>query len=85
MEETSSADRQKIGRWAGNRAENSHQLFRQRKRAMLKFRNIKTPQKFSFVHAAVHNQFNQDRRLIYRHNYNIRRSAARAEWRSLTA
>jgi putative transposase len=52
---------------------------------MLRFRSMKTLQKFSSVHAALHNHFNQDRHLISRHDYKVRRSAARAEWRSLVA
>jgi putative transposase len=85
MEEIGNAGRQEIGRWANNRAENSHQPFRRRERAMLRFRSMKTLQKFSSVHAAFHNHFNQDRHLISRHDYKVRRSAAQAEWRSLAA
>jgi len=36
------ADRQEVGRWANNRVENSHQPFRRRERAMLRFRRMKT-------------------------------------------
>ena len=32
------ADKQETGRWLNNRAENSHQPFRRRERAMLRFR-----------------------------------------------
>ena len=85
MDEIGNTDRQEIGRWANNRAENSHQPFRRRERAMLRFRRMKTLQKFSSVHAAFHNHFNQDRHLISRHDYKVRRSAAQAEWRSLAA
>jgi putative transposase len=77
------ADKQEIGRWANNRAENSHQPFRRRERAMLRFRQMKTLQKFSSVHASVHNLFNQERHLISRDDYKARRSAALAEWRTL--
>src|SRR5665648_663751 len=38
---------QECGRWLNNRAENSHQLFRRRERAMAKFRDMKTLQKFA--------------------------------------
>ncbi len=61
MKELGNADRQEVGRWANNRAENSHLPFRRRERAMLRFRQMKTLQKFSSVHAAFHNHFNQDR------------------------
>ena len=61
MKEPGIADRQEVGRYANNRAENSHQPFRRRERAMLRFRRMKTLQKFSSVHAAFHNHFNQER------------------------
>ena len=83
MSEIGNAEKQEIGRWANNRAENSHQPFRRRERAMLRFRQMKTLQKFSSVHASVHNLFNQDRHLISRDDYKARRSAALAEWKSL--
>ena len=35
--------RQECGRWLNNRAENSHQPFRRRERAMAKFRDVKDP------------------------------------------
>ena len=78
------ADRQEIGRSLNNRAENSHQPFRRRE-AMLRFRRMKTLQKFSSVHAAFHNHFNQERHLISRDDYKVRRSAAMAEWKVLAA
>ena len=77
------ADRQEVGRWKNNRAENSHQPFRRRERAMLRFRRMKTLQKFASVHGSVHNHFSQERRLISRDLYRERRSAALAEWRSV--
>ena len=77
--------RQEVGRWVNNRAENSHQPFRRRERAMLRFRRMKTLQKFSSVHGALHNHFNQDRHLVSREHYKARRSAALAEWRQVAA
>ena len=47
--------RQECGRWLNNRAENSHQPFRRREGAMARFRDIKTLQKFTAVHASIHN------------------------------
>lgn len=44
---------------------------------------MKTLQKFSSVHAAFHNHFNQDRHLVRRETDNTQRSAALAEWKSL--
>ena len=85
MKEIGNADRQEVGRWLNNRAENSHQPFRRRERAMERFRRMKTLQKFSSVHASVHNHFNQERHLISRDLYRERRSAALAEWRALAA
>ena len=41
---------------------------------MLRFRQMKTLQKFSSVHAAFHNHFNQDRHLISRETYKAQRS-----------
>ena len=42
MSEVGNADRQDIGRGLNNRAENSHQPFRRRERAMQRFRSMKT-------------------------------------------
>jgi putative transposase len=83
MKDLGNADKQEVGRWANNRAENSHLPFRRRERAMLRFRQMKTLQKFSSVHAAFHNHFNQDRHLISRETYKAQRSAALAEWKTL--
>ena len=85
MREIGNADRQETGRRLNNRAENSHLPIRRRERAMLRFRQMKTLQKFSAVHAAFHNHFNQDRHLISRDDYKDRRSAALAEWKTLAA
>ena len=49
------ADRQETGRWANNRAENSHLPFRRRERAMLRFRRTATLQKFVSIHASIQN------------------------------
>jgi putative transposase len=80
-----SAAMREVGGRLNNRAENSHQPFRGRERAMQRFRSLKTLQKFSSVHAQVHNQFNQERHLVTRQVYKQRRSAALAEWRALAA
>jgi putative transposase len=79
------ADRQEVGRWANNRVENSHQPFRRRERAMLRFRRMKTLQQFASVHASFHNHFNQERHLVSRDIYKERRSAALAEWRQVVS
>ena len=54
---------QETRRWLNNRAENSHQPFRRREGAMARFRDIKTLQKFTSVHASIHNHFNHQRHL----------------------
>ena len=85
MREIGNEARQVTGRWLNNRAENSHQPFRRRERAMAKFRSPATLQKFAAVHASVHNHFNQERHLYSRKNFKLNRSAALAEWRELSA
>ena len=83
LKEIGNADCQEVGRWLNNRAENSHQPFRRRERAMERFRRMKTLQKFAAVHGTVHNHFSQERHLISRDLYRERRSAALAEWREV--
>ena len=85
MRELGNLDRREMGRWLNNRAENSHLPFRRRERAMLRFRQMKSLQKFASVHANVQNHFNLERHLIDRETYKTRRSAALAEWQSLMA
>ena len=76
---------QKYGRWLNNRAENSHQPFRRREGAMARFRDMKTLQKFSSVHASIHNHFNHDRHVNRGDIFKQHRSAALVEWRQLAA
>jgi putative transposase len=83
MHDLGNLDRREMGRWKNNRAENSHLPFRRRERAVLRFRQMKTLQKFVSVHASVHNHFNSERHLIDRQTYKIRRSVALAEWQNL--
>ena len=71
--------RQATGRWLNNRAENSHQPFRRRERAIAKFRSAKSLQKFAAIHASVHNHFDQERHLYSRENFKLNRSATLAE------
>ena len=85
MKEVGNADRQEIGRGLTKRAENSHQPFRPRERAMQRFRSMGTLQKFSSVHAQVHNHFNHERHLVTRQVYKQRRFTALAEWRAIAA
>lgn len=52
---------------------------------MLRFRQMKSLQKFASVHANVHNHFNSERHLVDRQTYKAARSAALAEWQNLVA
>ena len=83
LKEIGGTERQEVGRWLNNRAENSHQPFRRRERAMLRFRRMKTLQTFASVHGTVHNHFNQERHLVSRTIYKERRDAALAAWRTV--
>jgi putative transposase len=85
MNELGNRDKQEVGRWANNWAENSHLPFRRRERAMLKFRQMKTLQEFASVHANVHNHFSLERHLVDRQTYRKRRAAALAEWQVLAS
>ncbi len=85
LKELGIQDKRVTVRWANNRAENSHQPFRRRERAMLRFRRMHSLQKFAAVHGSVHNHFNSERSLTSRHIYKAARTAALAEWRELCA
>ncbi len=85
LKDLGGADRQETGRWINNRAENSHLPFRRRERAMLRFRRMRSLQKFASVHASVSNHFNQERHLYSRDNFKLNRTAALFEWRALCA
>jgi putative transposase len=85
LKELGATDRQETGRWLNNRAENSHLPFRRRERAMLRFRSVRSLQKFASIHSAVQNHFNQERHLNSRSNFKQNRSAALGEWRQLCA
>lgn len=85
MQELGYLDRREMGRWKNNRAENSHLPLRRRERVMHPFWRMKTLQKFASVHASLHNHFSQERHLVDRQTYKIRRSAVLAEWQALVA
>ena len=82
---TGNAACQETGRWLNNRAENSHQPLRRRERAMQRFRQMGSLQKFAAIHSSGHNHFNQERHLYSRENFKLNRAAALAEWRELSA
>jgi putative transposase len=85
MKELGVENRQETGRCLNNRAENSHLAFRRRERAMLRFRRMRSLQKFAAVRASVANHFNQERSLSSRPLFKANRAAALAEWRGLCA
>jgi len=85
MRDLGNLERREMGRWLNNRAENSHLPFRRRERAMLRFRRMKSLQKFASVHASLYNHFNSERHLVNRQTFKLRRSVALAEWQSLMA
>ena len=74
---------QEVGRWKNNRCENSHLSFRRREYAMLKFRQMRSLQKFVSIHSSVFNHFNKERHLTSRDNFKLQRNAALKEWRQL--
>jgi len=78
-------NKQDVGRWLNNRAENSHQPLRRRERAMLRFRRMRSLQKFAAVHSSVHNHFNLERHINDRNWFKENRQNALAEWRQLAA
>jgi putative transposase len=85
MTEIGNPEKQAVGRWANTRAENSRLPFRRRERAMLRFRQMKSLQKFSAVHAALSNHFNKDRHLTKRNSFKAQRPAALADRKSIMA
>ncbi|MER3352916.1 MAG: IS6 family transposase [Hoeflea sp. D1-CHI-28] len=85
LKEIGAANGQETGRWLNNRAENSHPPFRRRERAMLRFRRMRSLQKFAAVHASIYNLFNSERSLSSRHNFRLNRAIALAEWRGFGA
>jgi putative transposase len=76
---------QEVGRWKNNRCENSHLPFRRREYAMLKFRQMRSLQKFVSIHSSVFNHFNKERHLNSRVTYKVQREAALVEWQKLCA
>ena len=52
---------------------------------MLRFRRMRSLQKFAAVHASVYNHFNQERSLSSRPLFKLNRAATLAEWRQMAA
>lgn len=76
---------QEVGRRKNNRCENSHLPFRRREYAMLKFRRMRSLQKFVSINCSVFNHFNKERHLNSRDTYKVQRQAALVEWQQLCA
>ncbi|PCD02168.1 hypothetical protein COC42_11925 [Sphingomonas spermidinifaciens] len=72
MDELGDREKKEMGRWAKDRAENSHLPFRRRERAMLRFRQMKSLQKF----ASINNDFSLERPRVDRDTYQAQRAAA---------
>jgi transposase-like protein len=68
-----------------NRAENSHQPVRRRKRKMQRFKSARSAQRFLSMHAAVRNTFNLQRHPVSRSTLRIFRAEAVGEWRNAVA
>ena len=85
MNKIGNQDRQEVGRYKNNRAENSHLPFRRRERAMLRFRRMRSLQKFVSIHSSVHNHFNHQRNIESRTRFKQLRNTALLEWRELIA
>ena len=77
------AGKRETGRWLNNRAENSHQPFRRRDRAMRRFRRMRRLQTFATLHGSIHIHVNAEHTLVNRQTFKDRRTAALAEWRHL--
>jgi putative transposase len=68
--------KRECSRWLNNRAENSHQPFRRRERAMLRYQWMKSLQKFAVLHGSIHIHCNRERSLTSRQTLKDRRAAA---------
>jgi putative transposase len=83
MKDIGNVRRRETGRHLNNRAENAHQPFRRRERAMSRFRRMRSLQKFASMHSSVHNHFNHQRNIERRAGFRSLRDAALREWREL--
>ncbi|MGH1482207.1 MAG: DDE-type integrase/transposase/recombinase, partial [Geminicoccales bacterium] len=74
MKELGNEAKRQVGRYLDNQIENSHLPFRRRERAMLRFRRMRSLQKFAAMHSSVHNHFNLDRHLTSRSSFKTHRN-----------
>jgi putative transposase len=77
--------RRGAGQWKNNRTENSHQPLQQREAAMLKFRRMKTLQKFVAVHRHIHNHLISERHFHQTRNLRAKTLGRPAEWWAVVA
>ncbi len=85
MRQFGNMNKQDTTKYHNNQAENSHQPFRRRERAMNKFRSEKALQKFVSIHAQFYNHYNHERHLNCREIFKKHRNLALAEWREIAA
>jgi len=83
MKDMGNEDKRETGRYLNNRIESSHLPFRRRERAMLRFRRLRSLQKFVAIHASIFNHFNLDRHNSSGSTYKANRDAAFKEWHTL--
>ena len=83
LREIGATDLQSIGCWLNNRGENSHLPLRRRERAILRFRRMRSLQKFAAVHSSACNHFNLERSLSNHDIIRRNQAAGLAEWRQL--
>ena len=69
-----------VRRWMNNRCENYHLPFRRQEYAMLRFRHMRSLQKFISIHSSVFNHFNKERHLNSRDIFKVQREAALFKW-----
>ena len=72
------------GRYANNRAENSHQPTRRRERQMQRFKSADHAQRFLSLHASVNNLFRYGRHLVRAENHRLLRQRAFSTWSEIT-
>jgi len=82
MKEIGNQEKRQTQQYLNNQVENSHQPFRRRERAMLRFRRLPHLQKFASTHASLYNHFNVQRHLSSRPIFKANRENALQEWRS---
>ena len=63
LKELCRGDDREMGRWLNNPAEKSDLRCRRRERVMLRFRRMRTLQKFASIHASIYNHFPTKRHL----------------------